>query len=132
VFKSTSHASKHWRIGEGKEKKEKSTSRSEKSKSSHGDHYNSVPTIGNGRTWNKELSEISHITSCNYKLWGSECFLQVLYFFLGGLNSSKRVLLRLSDNNQKCLSLHQISIVEWFLKDHVTLKTRVMMLKIQL
>ncbi len=27
---------------------------------------------------------------------------------------------------------HQISILEWFLKDHVTLKTGVMMLKIQL
>ncbi len=27
---------------------------------------------------------------------------------------------------------HQISILEWFLKDHVTLKTAVMMLKIQL
>ncbi len=26
----------------------------------------------------------------------------------------------------------QISILEWFLKDHLTLKTRVMMLKIQL
>ncbi len=26
----------------------------------------------------------------------------------------------------------QISILEWFLKDHVTLKTEVMMLKIQL
>ncbi len=28
--------------------------------------------------------------------------------------------------------LHQISILEWFLKDHVTLKTGVMMLKIHL
>jgi len=27
---------------------------------------------------------------------------------------------------------HQISMLEWFLKDHVTLKTGVMMLKIQL
>ncbi len=33
------------------------------------------------------------------------------------------------DNNQKCFSS---SILEWFLKDHVTLKTGVMMLKIQL
>jgi len=30
------------------------------------------------------------------------------------------------------LRKHQISILEWFLKDHVTLKTGVMMLKIQL
>ncbi len=35
------------------------------------------------------------------------------------------------DKNKKCLK-HQISILEWFLKDHVTLKTGVMMLKIQL
>jgi len=27
---------------------------------------------------------------------------------------------------------HQISVLEWFLRDHVTLKTGVMMLKIQL
>jgi len=35
------------------------------------------------------------------------------------------------DNNKNALE-QQISILEWFLKDHVTLKTGVMMLKIQL
>ncbi len=33
---------------------------------------------------------------------------------------------------KKCFLEQQIGILEWFLKDHVTLKTAVMMLKIQL
>jgi len=37
-----------------------------------------------------------------------------------------------NDNNQKCFLSMQIIILERFLKDHVTLKTRVMILKIQL
>ncbi len=36
------------------------------------------------------------------------------------------------NNNKKMFLKQQISILEWFLKDHVTLKTGVMMLKIQL
>ncbi len=36
-----------------------------------------------------------------------------------------------ADNNKKFLKW-QISILEWFLTDHVTLKTGVMMLKMQL
>ncbi len=36
------------------------------------------------------------------------------------------------DNNKKLFLKQQISILEWFLKDHVTLKTGEMMLKIQL
>jgi len=35
------------------------------------------------------------------------------------------------DNNEERFFKQQISILEWFLKDHVTLKARVMMLKIQ-
>ncbi len=35
------------------------------------------------------------------------------------------------DNNKKMYLEQLISILEWFLKDHVTLKTGVMMLKIQ-
>jgi len=35
-----------------------------------------------------------------------------------------------NNNNDKCFFEHQISLLEWFLKDHVTLKTGVMMLKI--
>ncbi len=45
------------------------------------------------------------------------------------LSIHQRILLILY-NNKKCFEL-QISIWEWLLKDHVTLKTEVMMLKIQ-
>ncbi len=35
------------------------------------------------------------------------------------------------ENNKNCNNKDQMSILDWFLKDHITLKTRVMMLKIQ-
>ncbi len=44
--------------------------------------------------------------------------------------SIHQIILLIMYNNKKCFEL-QISIWEWLLKDHVTLKTEVMMLKIQ-
>ncbi len=40
------------------------------------------------------------------------------------------IIINNNSNNNKMFIEQQISILEWFLKDHVTLKTGVMMLKI--
>ncbi len=56
----------------------------------------------------------------------------VLLNFLFIKESWKKSVFNIDNNNNKCFFQHQISILEWFLKDHVTLKTGVMMLKIQL
>ncbi len=45
---------------------------------------------------------------------------------------NKNTVIILNVNNIKMFLEQQISMLEWFLKDHVTLKTGVMMLKIQL
>ncbi len=49
------------------------------------------------------------------------------------LNSKNMIIIRTINNNwAPIVTKQQISILLWFLKDHVTLKTAVMMLKIQL
>ncbi len=68
-------------------------------------------------------------------------FLKIsIYYFSNNLKKRITVLTKLLrsitvfkiGNNKNTILEHQISILEWFLKDHVTLKTGVMMLKINI
>jgi len=87
------------------------------------------------------MTAFAYLHYCS-KVWGQIFFLKHTYIFIQQwcLNWPKGTVksftaLQKIYNSNKCCSLkllNQISILKWFLKDHATLKTGVMMLKIQL